>query len=149
MIILKMLTLDDLTPKLFGVADDKGELTVIRLCTRLNSVSFFLRKLPSIAGIFLMVDAVKVLPYDLPVLRLRRLLDQSESFREGPVLQPDVRYFSRLSRFSFLGIESVGRRKGSCSLGQLSSKLSCHGLTGGLSKGRLHGVELNSIVLKM
>jgi hypothetical protein len=75
MIILEMLALDNLTLKLFGVADDKGELIVIRLCTRLNSLSFFLRKLPSIAGIFFMVDAVKVLPYDLPVLRLRRLLD--------------------------------------------------------------------------
>jgi hypothetical protein len=75
MIMLEMLALDDPTPKLFGVADDKGELIVIRLCTRLNSMSFFLRKLPCIVGLFLMVDAVKVLPYDLPILRLCRLLD--------------------------------------------------------------------------
>jgi hypothetical protein len=75
MIMLEMLALDDPTPKLFGVADDKGELIVIRLCTRLNSMSFFLRKLLCIVGLFLMVDVVKVLLYDLPVLRLCRLLD--------------------------------------------------------------------------
>ena len=75
MIILKMLALDDPTPKLFGVADDKGELIVIRLYTHLNSLFFFLRKLPSIVGIFLIVDAVKVLLDNLAVLRFCRLFD--------------------------------------------------------------------------
>jgi hypothetical protein len=70
-----MLALDDPTPNLFRVADDKGELIVIRLYTRLNSLSFFLRKLLSIVGLFLIVDAVKVLLYNMPVLHLRRLLD--------------------------------------------------------------------------
>src|SRR6267143_5110578 len=104
----------------------------------LNALSFFFFELTAVLRLILVVNTVKVLADDLTVFRFRRLFDYGETFRKGPVLQPDERCFSRLGKFSFLGIEAVARRNRSSSPSQLSSKLSCHSLTRTLSKDGLH-----------
>jgi len=110
--MLKTLAPDYPAPLIFRVADHEGELAAVRLGFRLNALSFFFFELTAVLRL-IVVNTVKVLADDLTVFRFRRLFDYGETFRKGPVLQPDERCFSRLDKFSFFGIGSAALARAS------------------------------------
>jgi hypothetical protein len=113
MVMLKTLAPDYPAPLIFRVADHEGELAAVRLGFRLNALSFFFFELTAVLRLILVMNTVKVLADDLTVFRFRRLFDYGETFRKGPVLQPDERCFSRLGKFSFFGIGSAALARAS------------------------------------